>query len=181
MEETLKIIKLSFFSSHEVIFRRTCKTASIWLIEAPVSLSSWWLWTVDLGCPPPSEPACMSFRDSSFWEHRIIHRPLQERVWILSRGQETQVSFRVEPDPDLLGWRKYASWPVPIHLTACGWYTLGRDYSAIAVRREFAAKLTLPQTIIWKAESETGVFILCQVHRLAISVPPANRHLTFWK
>jgi len=68
---------------------------------------------------------------------------------------------------------------MPIHLTARGWYTLGRDYSVIAARQVYAAKLTFPQTIIWKAESETGVFILCQVHRLAISVPPANRHLTF--
>lgn len=50
----------------------------------------------------------------------------------------------------------------------------------IASGQVFAGKLTFPQTIIWKEEGETGVFILLrQVHRLAISVPPANRRLTF--
>lgn len=92
--------------------------------------------------------------------------------------QETLASFRVKSEADYSG-EEDVCLPARADSSLCVWCSPGMDYSLMAPRQVFAGKLTYPQTTIWKAESESGVFILCRVHRLALSVPQANRHLTF--
>lgn len=140
------------------------RTAQIWLIEVFVEMSSFWPPRADFGLPnssPSTDLAFGSLRDYSFWEHRIIDRPLQECVRFFLGIQEFRVSSRVKSEADYFGEEDLCL-PASADSFHCMWRTPGivQDYSVIASRQVFAVKLTFPQTTVWKAENETGVSLL---------------------
>lgn len=123
--------------------------------------------------PPPTDLAFVSPLDSSFWEHRVISGPLQERVGILLRNSGNSSVFQSQKKTI---WEEAVCLPASTDSSHWMWWTPSRDYSVITSWRGPAGEVTFHQTTIWKEES--GVFILCQVHRFVPSVPQANRHLT---
>lgn len=115
----------------------------------------------------------------SFWEPKLIDRPLQEGVRILLRNSGISSFFQSEARSKLLwGWM-YALqqyWFTSLHVGYTRYGFLSDGFQTGSCRK---ANVPPNYNLEGRKWNWSFIVIICEVHRLELSAPPVNRDLTF--